>query len=353
VTGYIAPATKVLRYPGVLAAMQRGERVWPLHVELDLAGVCNAACAHCRFGDRQDGAVMDAETARQVIDTLVGGGTLAVTFSGGGEPSCNVHLPELAAYARHEGLSVGIYTNGLHTERLTRCGGVASWVYVSLDADNAHDYKRIKGVDGFAAACETVRQLAAVGVPLPDGPMGVHEGNRRAFAALVNGRRYACTVGVGMLLTGDNWQRAEAMQALGESLGAAYVQFRPIAGLASYAWVPDALRELARIGAAHSPERFGDLYDAWRGVYARGYSVCRASDLAPCIGSDGRVWPCPNLRGVEARVLGSIHDDELAEILARRDTVHVGEDCEVTCRNHALNRTLALVCERQAHEAFV
>jgi hypothetical protein len=28
VTGYIAPATKILRYPGVLAAIQRGERVW-------------------------------------------------------------------------------------------------------------------------------------------------------------------------------------------------------------------------------------------------------------------------------------------------------------------------------------
>ena len=353
VTGYIAPATKILRYPGVLSAIQRGERVWPLHVEMDLSGVCNAHCGHYRFGDRQDGAMMDVEDAEELLEQLAEGGTLAVTFSGGGEPTSNQHFDRIVCHARRCGLRVGVYTNGILGTRLIRVAGVADWIYVSLDADNAEDYRRIKGIDAFDQVRQTVQRLTVIGAPLPDGPMATGERNRRTFEKVMNARAYASVIGVGFLLTGDNWQRAEAMQRLGESLGADYVQFRPIAGLDTYGWVPDALRELERIGAMHSKDRFTDLYDNWRGVYDRGYSVCRGSELGPTIGSDGTVWVCPNTRGIEGRALGNIKDEPFAEIWKRRETQMVGGDCEPTCRHHALNRTLALVCEPQGHEAFV
>jgi MoaA/NifB/PqqE/SkfB family radical SAM enzyme len=324
-TNPIAPATKILRYPGVLAAVQSGANVWPLHVEIDLAGVCNAQCGHCRFGDRQDGALMPRDMAVGIIDELVTGGTLAVTFSGGGEPTCNPHFADIATYARHEGLAVGVYSNGILGDRLIRAAGVASWIYISLDADNPIDYARVKGISAFDRVCETVCNL----------------------------ERWAAMVGVGMLLTGGNWHRAAAMQRLGESLGADYVQFRPVAGLPSYEWIPAALAELERIGAMHSKDRFADLYDHWRGVYDRGYHVCRASQLSPCIGADGKVWACPNTRGFDGRMLGDVSDDSLETIFERREAVCVRDDCEPTCRHHALNRTLALVCEPQMHEVFI
>jgi MoaA/NifB/PqqE/SkfB family radical SAM enzyme len=348
---YIAPATKILRYPGVLSAIQRGERVWPLHVEMDLSGVCNAHCGHCRFGDRQDGAMMAAETAYQLIDELVGGGTLAVTFSGGGEPTTNPHFAEIVTYAKHEGLKVGVYSNGILTDRLLKAAGVADWVYVSLDANNAEDYEDIKGVDGWARVCASVRALTKCGAPIPNGPVAFTERNRPILTRLLNDRLSACIVGVGMLLTGYNWPMAEAMRNVGLGLGADYVQFRPVAGLREYSWVPQALKELERIGALYSQDRFVDLYDHWRGVYKRGYTVCRASELGPTFGADGEVWVCPNTRGI--RSLGNIHDETFEDIWQRRETQMVGGDCEPTCRHHQLNRTLALVCEPQEHEAFV
>lgn len=353
VSGYIAPATKILRWPLVLAAMQAGERVWPLHVEMDLAGVCNARCGHCRFGDRQDGAVMGLDHAKALIDELVAGGTVAVTFSGGGEPTCNRHFGEIVAYAKHEGLRVGVYSNGIAGERLVQAGGVADWIYVSLDADNATDYLGVKGIDAFDQVCATVRTLTATGLAFPNGPMELSERRRGLLENILTARHYGCVVGVGFLLTGYNWHRAEAMRTLGLGLGADYVQFRPVAGLPSYEWVPLAMTELERIGALHSPERFRALYDHWRGVYQRGYEICRGSELAPCIGADGALWVCPNTRGYVDRELGNVIEEGFGAVWARREVQRVGNDCEPTCRNDSLNRTLEMVCESQPHEEFV
>ena len=353
---YIAPATKILRYPGVLCAMQRGERVWPLHVEIDLAGVCNAHCGHCRFGDRQDGAMLPMDVATRVIEQLAEGGTLAVTFSGGGEPTCNSHFDRIVCDARHAGLKVGVYSNGILGDRLIRVAGVASWIYVSLDADNAADYARIKGIDAFDQVCDTIQRLTADS-RLEYGREWTIDNNRRSRAMAEKlwqpHRAWAAVIGVGMLLTSRNWWRVERMRELGLSLGADYVQFRPVAGLDSYDWVPMALAEMERIGALYSESRFTDLWDHWRGMYHRGYTVCRASELGPVIGADGTVWVCPNTRGLEGRALGNVMSESLAEIWQRREPQMVGGDCEPTCRHHAMNKTLELVCEPQGHEAFV
>ena len=101
----------------------------------------------------------------------------------------------------------------------------------------------------------------------------------------------------------------------------------------------------------YAPQRFLDL--AAGDAYERGYSICRASALSPCIGADGTVWACPNTRGLPGRSIGNASKQRLAEIFANAPVQMVGPDCEPTCRHHAMNKTLALVCERQPHEEFI
>jgi MoaA/NifB/PqqE/SkfB family radical SAM enzyme len=281
---------------------------------------------------------------------------LAVTFSGGGEPTANAHFDRIVGYARHCGLRVGVYSNGILGSRLVRVAGIADWIYVSLDADNTRDYRGIKGVDAFEQVCQTVRLLTATAKAVPDAEWTL-DNNRRSRAIVAKimtpHRDYAATVGVGFLLTERNWPRAEAMQALAHELGADYSQFRPVAGLDDYGWVPMALAELKRVGALHSRERFTDLYDDWRGVYKRGYAVCRASEIGPCIGSDGELWVCPNTRQLPGRGLGNVVEEGFGPVWERRETQLVGDDCEPTCRHHSLNKTLSMVCQNQPHEEFV
>jgi len=323
---YIAPATKILRYPNTLAAMLRGERVWPLHVEFDLAGVCNLSCRHCRFGGRQDGAVMAETDARIILDELYAGGTNAVTLSGGGEPTMNPRFAAIAQYAHAVGLAVGVYTNGINRQALIDAAPWCEWIYVSLDAASAESYARVKGADRFDNVCGTIVELS----------------------------KRTRTLGVGFLLSDENLRHVFSMRRLGQELGVDYVQFRPVAGLDSYDWVDAALENLAQLlSPVYSPDRFRDLMDDKYSNYARGYTTCRASELVPAIGADGTVWVCPNTRGMKGRSLGNLHEETFARLWARRPTQCVGDDCEPTCRNHQLNKTLELVCAEQAHEEFV
>jgi MoaA/NifB/PqqE/SkfB family radical SAM enzyme len=326
VVGLIDPSGKILRHPDVLTRMRNGEHVWPLNVELDPSNRCNAKCRHCDFAHVHNGALLDGLLAYRVLAELSHGGTQGVTLTGGGEPTVHPLFSDIALCAQALGLAVGVYTNGLRSEPLIDCIGALSWVYVSLDAVGADEYRTVKGADVFWRAVETIQQLVTA---------------RRGGTL---------TVGVGFLLDSDNWRDAAAMATLALALGADYAQFRPIVGLSAYAWVMDALPTLDALTGENiyvSRQRFIDLRDGTQ----RCYTVCRASELVPCIGADGTVWVCPNTRGL--RSLGNLHDQTFPEIWERRPDQLVGADCRVACRNHALNETLEHVCGVGPHDAFV
>lgn len=129
-----------------------------------------------------------------------------------------------------------------------------------------------------------------------------------------------------------------------------YIQFRPVVGLRNYDWVPITLATLDELEGEDviiSRQRFLDLYRQER----RAYTVCRGSELTPCIGADGTLWVCPNTRGL--RPLGDLAVESFRAIWERRPPQPVGPDCRTACRNHFLNQTLNYVCRRGPHDAFV
>ena len=322
----IDPSGKILRHPGVLMRMRNGERIWPLNVEMDLSNRCNAKCRHCSFAHLHDGSLLPTALACHILADLAEGGMQAVTLSGGGEPTTHPDFAVIAHAASAYGLAVGVYSNGLSAIPLVGAMDALAWVYVSLDALDDADYRQIKRVSGFWQVVDTIGHL----VTLRQGSVP--------------------TVGVGFLLNSGNWRDAAGMAALADGLGADYAHFRPIVGLPDYAWVTDALPTLDALVSDSvyvSHGRFVELRDGT----PRGYTVCRASELVPCIGATGTVWVCPNTRGL--RRLGNLHEESFAAIWARRPEQVVGLDCRVACRNHALNGTLEYVCGGGPHDAFV
>ncbi len=330
----IDPGAKILRHPDVLARMRRGERVWPLHVEVDCSARCNLACPHCDFAHVHDGSILPLPLARSLLSELVGRGTRAVTFSGGGEPTRNPDFPEIVTHAATGGLQVGLYTNGTNPSAYTQVLPWFSWVYVSLDAAGPDDW-----------AARKMPRNPAVGHSLF---WEVLEG---ISAALAYRERGEPTIGVGFLLDSANWRDAPAMAALARSLGVDYCQLRPIvAESADYGWVAEALPTLQALEGTRtyvSLDRFREL------LYGspRAYTVCRGSELVPCVTADGSVWVCPNTRGL--RWLGDLKHETFAAIWARRPEQRVGPDCRVACRNHALATTLEYVCGTGPHDGFV
>lgn len=360
---YVGPE-KVFAHIDRLAAWQKGGRAAPVTVEWDLSNRCSLACAGCHFahthvrgpwalrapkpeGYENTGDLADVDLVRRALREMAGIGVQGVVWSGGGEPTLNPAWPEIVAIAHHLGLEQGMYTLGGHLtpQTATILGAAATWVVVSLDAIDAPTYAVQKGVglDKFERACEGISLLAAV---------------KRA------------TVGVSYLLHSGNWHQVEQMVSLSRLLGATYTTFRPLIEVAvaepgvpigDRRWIDLALprdrsyRSLLDM-VADEPDVEVDLdrFRTYRDWAGHGYSECLGTRVHATVTPDGRVWVCPQRRGMPGSCLGDLREQSFMEIWARhRGTFHVDGGCRAMCRLHQMNVILEKVFASREHAAFV
>jgi MoaA/NifB/PqqE/SkfB family radical SAM enzyme len=354
---YIDPRAKVLRHLGRLAAWQAGEKPAPVTVEWDLSNRCSLGCQDCHFAHTHSkgpwtvkgrtlpmafdgtGDLADYDLVRRAIDEMFAAGVKGIVWSGGGEPTLHPQWREILHYARTRGLDRGMYTLGGHLSEMTArvLAEATSFVVVSLDANDAATYAQEKGVPAlrFDQACNGIRWIASSGG----------------------------TVGVSFLLHSKNWTRVQDMLALTRELGATYATFRPAVRFNAHhqattdddrRWIDSALPALR--GLAQEPDvevslqRFIDYRD-WRG---HGYSTCYGVRLNTTITPDGRVWLCPNRRGLPGSCLGDLRTESFGAIWARHPaSFQVNDQCRVMCRLHPVNQTLHALETPRLHEAFV
>jgi MoaA/NifB/PqqE/SkfB family radical SAM enzyme len=266
-------------------------------------------------------------------------GVRAIVWSGGGEPTLHPAFSTIVQTASRFGLEQGVYTLGGHvTEAMAATvGPLLSWVVVSLDAPDAATYAAEKHVPAsrFDEACEGVRRLT----------------------------RSCPVVGVSFLVHEGNYTRVQEMLALSRSLGATYATFRPTVQTspdqpgvvtADRWWIQPALHQLRTLARESDvevdPQRF-ETYRQWTG---HGYQTCHGISLLTMVTPDGRLWVCPNKRGVPSAALGDLREESFAAIWARHPGhVPVDRDCRALCRLHLVNQTLSTVFQPRAHEAFV
>jgi MoaA/NifB/PqqE/SkfB family radical SAM enzyme len=205
---------------------------------------------------------------------------------------------------------------------------------VSLDAVSAEEYRQVKRVDGFAKACEGIRQLA---------------------------RDKAC-VGVGFLVTEQNYRRLRRLVLLAQELGASYCQFRPAIlfdpsnpgqPAEQPVWIGELPRSLEGLGirVAYDLDRFQQYYN-WQG---HGYDRCYWSGLQTVITADGRVWTCCNKRGMSGECLGDLREERFQDVWERRPIATVSDTCRVMCRGHLANKELHQLQQwrDRPHSAFI
>ena len=171
-------------------------------------------------------------------------------------------------------------------------------------------------------------------------------------------------VGASFLLSRENWRDAWPMLALGRRLGATYTTFRPMVlyDLSDPAvpsedtgWITEALPTLEALstetGVVCDVGRFL-AYRDWR--RERSYRACYGIRLNATITPDGRVWVCPNRRGLAASSIGDLRAESFAAVWAR----HPGQwtdfrQCRTMCRLHQVNERLAAMEATSEHPEFV
>jgi len=353
---YIHPAAKALRHLDRWVDWQRGDRPAPVTLEWDLSNRCVLGCQNCHFAHTHSKGPWAIKTLPLVTEstgdladrTLLSRtlweagriGVKAIVWSGGGEPTTHPDWLAIVDEAAKQGLQQGMYTcGGLLTEQSGyQLGSKATWVVVSLDTVSADDYAREKGVPPmrFYAACDGVRFVAAA---------------RRA------------TVGVSFLLHAQNWRLAPAMLELARSLGATYTTFRPAIRTSTKApgictddraWITTAAPIFSALAQEPDVEMAPARFEAYRDWQSHGYATCYGIRLNTTITPDGRVWTCPQHRGVSGSCLGDLRHESFTVIWKRHPGQRtVDAACRVMCRLHPVNQTLAQLQTPQPHEAFV
>jgi len=357
---FIAPRAKALRHIGRLSAWDIGLKPAPVTVEWDLSNRCVLGCQDCHFAHthvrgpwsirprtlpmafESTGDLADTWLVMRTLVALRDEGVRSIVWSGGGEPTTHPDWLKIIEYAAWLGFEQGMYTLGglLTDDTATRLAKAASWVVVSLDALDAQTYAAEKGVmpTRFESACHGVTRLIG----------------------------HTATVGVSFLLHEKNWSQAEDMRTLARSLGATYATFRPAIRtsadapgvvLGDRSWVARALdprfpTALQRVAEYDDVEVDLDRFRAYADWADHGYTQCHGIQLNTTITPDGRVWICPQRRGVSA--LGDLRTESFAEIWARHPrTFTVDAGCRAMCRLHPVNEVLASLQTPQAHEAFI
>ena len=349
---------KVFAHLDTLRAWQRGRRPAPITLEWDLSNRCTLGCDHCHFAHTHvrgpwtglprvipaayanTGDLADLDLVYRGLREASRAGVQAVVWSGGGEPTTHPQWERVLVAATGEGLQQGMYTLGaLLTPQLARVlAQRLTWVVVSLDTVDAETYAAEKhvGADRFEAACQGIRWLAEAGTT---------------------------TVGVSFLIHRGNWKRALDMYMLALELGATYVTLRPRIDCApddstadglDRKWITQALPDLKNIAQFSDVECDPSRFTAYRDWTGRSYTTCHAIKLNATITPDGRVWVCPQRRGMAESCLGDLRTESFSDLWAR----HPGQwtdftDCRVMCRLHGVNEQLAPVFAEYQHPAFV
>jgi MoaA/NifB/PqqE/SkfB family radical SAM enzyme len=355
-TEFISPRSKLFGHLDHLVALRDGKYLAPINVEIDLSNRCDLKCAGCHFAythvrgpwtgkqDKPDGYIpggdlMDLNLACDMLNQLADYGIKSVTWTGGGEPTLHKDFDTITAYAAYNGLEQGIYTHGGHItgERAAWMKYYFEWIYFSFDAWDVDSYKLHKGVNRFDKVCENIRNIVAI-----------------------PGK---ATIGMGFLLTRDNYRHIYVMQQLARDLGVDYAQFRPLIDFApnepnvlleDTSWIDEAIGLLQQYG--DDPFIIADVgrfrrYQKWTG---HGYSTCFWSALQTVITPNGKVWRCTNKREYPDGLIGDLAVESFAELWERSGgSCGFNAACRISCKGDPGNETLNQLYQQTPHANFV
>jgi len=279
-----------------IAALRSGKQIVPAQVQLILSDLCNQDCHFCAYrssngfsieqfagvnGEKNPNRKITTAKAIEILDDCGSLGVKAIQFTGGGEPTVHPDHLLIFEYAQNMGLETSLVTNGvLFREGWQFVLPKMKWVRVSIDAGTAEEYARVRRVkpEFYGVALAHVAQLA---------------GEIRKQGA-------DCLLGVGYVLTRENWADAyEGCRVIRET-GAANVRLSAMfstEGAAYYDGVYDQIREeIERIKSLETVDfkvvdLFGNRIDDLV-QHSPDYEFCGYQQFNCYVGGNLKVYRC-------------------------------------------------------------
>lgn len=258
----------------------RGEMPYPIVCHVYMTNRCPLDCSYCIMKNEKK-QHPSATLSWKVLEKLaceLQGHTMLFHLSGGGEPLAHPDVNRFVKLLLEKSFKIAVSTNGLFLDRLRE---PVHHLRVSLDAASPNTFQKLKQApkEYFSKILNNVRKRVSKGTTLDYGD-----------------------VGLGFLLTLENWLEVGDFIVLAEELGVDFVHIRPV-------FYPDKARQRQLLSAL--PPSFGiakeaskfvtkvevfNIKEKFQGYWApKGYSKCRATPLQAVVSATGELIVCQDV----------------------------------------------------------
>ncbi len=275
----------------------------PKQVQVILSDLCQQDCSFCayrmsgyssnelfvgdsplsKYGHSNPVRFMPPDRALRLMDELKEAGVLAVQFTGGGEPTLGPNHEAVFRRALALGLSSALVSNGIRWSDVLR-GDILpafAWVRMSLDAGTPETYASIR-------RCSPNHWDIALR-------------NAASVAGWIKANGSSCLLGIGWVVTPDNFHEIVEGVRVAEQTGAAYVRmsamFNPEDEAPYNAIWPEIKESISEAKKRYERPGFQvhDLFGERLDDLRQGrpdYRVCSYQNYTSYIGADLRPYRC-------------------------------------------------------------
>ncbi|MFH0899276.1 MAG: radical SAM protein [Pseudomonadota bacterium] len=333
---------KLMFHPQRVSSWLCGELIYPIYMEVSVAGACNHRCVFCALdfvGYQQ--RRLDAGVFALRLAEMGQLGLKSIMYSGEGEPLLHPDAASIVQATRRAGIDVAITTNGvlLKPAKAEQILPHTDWIKVSFNAGTPESYARIHRC--HAKDFHTV--LA----------------NLKHAVAFRQQHRLSCALGLQILLLPEVENEVAGLAALARDIGLDYLVVKPYSQhpqskTAIYQDVSYA--NASRLQEELSAFNTGDFRCLVRletmrhwDQASKDYGRCQALPFWSYIDAGGNVWGCSMYLGDERFLYGNVHQQTFREIWEgerRRSSLELVKQeldvskCRINCRMEQINQYL-------------
>ena len=363
---YHIDSHKLMYHPDRIAQWQaagddweKAKSVYPLYVEIAPAGACNHRCTFCAvdyIGYKVRTLEKDLLVRR--VAEMAERGVKSIMYAGEGEPLLHKHIGEIIVQTQKAGIDVALTTNAvvLNEKLVEEALWAMTWIKASVNAGTRETYAAVHQTkaDDFERVFLNLAKAVSV---------------KRA-------NRYACTIGVQMVLLPENQHEAVALASRTKEIGADYVVIKPYSQhLMSLTTMAKGYKEFDYSRVFPMENELQALEDdSFRIIFRRrtmekllesdrAYSVCQATPFFwAYVMANGDVYGCSAYLEDPRFCYGNLNEQSFAQIWEgesrQKSFLHVRHElniseCRKNCRMDEVNRYLWDLQHPPAHVNFI
>lgn len=352
---YRIDSHKLMYHPDRISNWQKGERIYPVYMEISPAGSCNHRCIYCAldFMEYQP-RFLNTDVFKKRLVEMGKLGVKSIMYAGEGEPLLHKDIADIIKCTKQSGIDSAVTTNGvLFNQRLAGATlPYLSWIKVSINAFKAGTYAKIHRTR-------------------PEDLSKVIKNMAHASKVRKN-NSYSCALGMQIILLPDNYKEVVLLAKKAKEIGMDYLVVKPYSQhplsktkifkdikYNQYLDLSDKLKKLNNknfnvVFRMHTMRKWDDA--------ERNYKHCLALPFWAYIDSGGNVWACSMYLTKNKFCLGNIYKSSFKEIWEsrkRNNLMHWAAKrlntakCRVNCRMDEVNRYLWELKNPPEHVNFI